>query len=92
MGGLELTIPLMIGPAASVIVEAAKRVPAVPFDGRTRASIALALLVVSLTARAGIAWLNGDLGGLDWNTELRILLDAVLAALAAAGGYSLVKR
>lgn len=92
MGGLELALPLIIGPAVSLVVEAAKRAPAVPFSGKSRAGVALALLVVSLGARAGLAWVNGDLGSLDWATELRILLEGVSAALVAAGGYSLVKR
>lgn len=92
MAGLEALIPLVMGPATAVVVEAAKRVPVVPFNGGSRASVAVALIVVSLGARAGLAWLNGDLSGLDWGTELRILLDAVIAALVAAGSYSLVKR
>lgn len=92
MAGLEAFIPLALGPVTAIVVEAAKRVPVVPFDGRNRASVALALVTVSLGARAGIAWLNGDLGGLDWGTELKVLIDAVIAALVAAGSYSLVKK
>lgn len=83
-------LPLLIAPAASVITEAARRVPAVPFDAATKASILAVLLAVSLVIRVAIAWVTGSLDALDWAGELRVLLDAVTAALTAAGGYALL--
>lgn len=88
---LDQLIPLVVGPVVALVVQAAKAVPVVPFDGRSRAAVALALLVVSLGARAGLAWINGELGTFAWEAELKILADAVIGALVAAGGYSLVK-
>jgi glutamine synthetase adenylyltransferase len=83
-------LPLVIAPAAATITEAAKRVPAVPFDGRTKATILAALLAVSLLLRVAIAWVTGTLDHISWADELRVLVDAIIAALTAAGGYALL--
>jgi hypothetical protein len=83
-------LPLVIAPLASVITEAAKQVPGVPFDGRTKATILAALLVVSLLLRVAIAWVTGTLDTISWADELRVLVDAITAALTAAGGYALL--
>lgn len=84
--------PLLMGPLVAGLVETAKRVPVVPFDGGSRAAIVAALVLVSLLVRVALAWVTGDLGAFAWETELRIAFDAIMAALVAAGGYSLVKR
>lgn len=83
-------VPLAIAPVASIITEAARRVPAVPFDGTTRLTILAALLVVSLVVRVAIAWAAGTLETIDWAGELRVLVDSFTAALTAAGGYALL--
>ncbi|MEB3196831.1 MAG: hypothetical protein VKP62_06465 [Candidatus Sericytochromatia bacterium] len=83
-------LPLAIAPLASLITEAARRVPAVPFDATTKASILAVLLAVSLVIRVAIAWVTGSLDSLNWAGELRVILDAVTAALTAAGGYALL--
>lgn len=84
--------PLLMGPLVAGLVETAKRVPVVPFDGGSRAAIVAALVLVSLLVRVALAWVTGDLGVFAWEAELRIAFDAIMAALVAAGGYSLVKR
>lgn len=83
-------VPLAIAPLASIITEAARRVPAVPFDGATKAGILAALLAVSLCIRVAIAWVTGTLDAVAWSDELRVLVDAITAALTAAGGYALL--
>lgn len=83
--------PLLMGPLVAGLVETAKRVPVIPFEGRGRAGIIAALVVVSLLIRVGLAWATGTLEAFAWEAELRIVFDAVVAALVAAGGYSLVK-
>lgn len=88
---IEAIYPLVMGPVVAGLVETAKRVPVIPFEGRGRAGIIAALVVVSLVVRVGLAWATGHLATFDWTTELRIAADAVMAALVAAGGYSLVK-
>lgn len=89
---VEQLIPLLTAPLVSVLVEAGKRVPVIPFDGGRRASIVLALVIVSLAVRLALAYLGGQLGAFDWQAELKILADALLSALAAAGAYSLVRK
>lgn len=84
--------PLLMGPLVAGLVETAKRVPVVPFDGGSRAAIVAALVLVSLLVRVALAWVTGDLGAFAWEAEIRIAFDAIMAALVAAGGYSLVKR
>jgi hypothetical protein len=83
-------VPLAIAPLASVITEAMRRVPAVPFDARTKAGILAVLLAVSLLLRVAIAWVTGTLDRISWADELRVLVDAITAALTAAGGYALL--
>ena len=83
-------VPLAIAPLASIITEAARRVPAVPFDGATKAGILAALLAVSLCIRVAIAWVTGTLDNMIWHDELRVLVEALTAALTAAGGYALL--
>lgn len=88
----EQLIPLLMAPAVSLLVEVAKRVPVVPFDGQRRAAVLAALVVVSLAVRVALAYVGGQLHTINWATELQIVADAVLAAFAAAGTYSLVRR
>jgi len=84
--------PLLMGPLVAGLVETAKRVPVIPFEGRGRAGIIAALVVVSLLIRVALAWATGTLEAFAWEAELRILADAVMAALTAAGAYSLVRK
>jgi hypothetical protein len=84
--------PLLMGPLVAGLVETAKRVPVIPFEGRGRAGIIAALVVVSLLIRVALAWATGTLDAFAWEAELRILADAVMAALTAAGTYSLVRK
>lgn len=83
-------VPLAIAPVASIITEAARRVPAVPFDAASKAGILAALLAISLVVRVAIAWVTGTLEAINWAGELRVLVDAFTAALTAAGGYALL--
>lgn len=95
MSALELVqhaFPLLMGPVVAGLVETAKRVPVIPFDGKSRAAIVAALVLVSLLVRVALAWATGTLEAFAWEAELRIAFDAVMAALVAAGGYSLLKR
>lgn len=83
--------PLAMGPIVALLVETAKRVPVIPV-GPHRASIIAALVVASLAVRVALAWATGGLESFAWEAELRIAIDAVMAAIVAAGGYSLIKR
>ena len=95
MNALELVqhaFPLLMGPLVAGLVETGKRVPVIPFDGGSRAGIVAALVVVSLVVRVALAWATGTLSSVDWSAELRVVFDSIMAALVAAGGYSLAKR
>lgn len=89
---LETLYPLILGPLVAGLVETAKRVPVIPFGGRGRAGIVAALVVASLALRVALAWATGQLATFDWHTELRLALEAIVAALVAAGGYSLLRK
>lgn len=89
---VQHAFPLIMGPLVAALVETGKRVPVIPFEGRGRAGIVAALVVVSLAVRVALAWATGTLEAFAWEAELRIAFDAIMAALVAAGGYSLVKR
>lgn len=95
MNALDLVqhaFPLVMGPLVAALVETGKRVPVIPFDGKSRAAIVAALVVVSLLVRVALAWATGQLEAFAWDAEIRIAFDAVMAAMVAAGGYSLLKR
>ncbi len=83
--------PLLIAPLASLLVAAAERAPAVPYEGRTKAGIVAALLVAALVVRVALAWVTGTLAAVDWQAELTIVLDALKAAGIAAGGYAIAR-
>lgn len=83
--------PLAMGPVVALLVETAKRVPVIPV-GPHRASIIAALIVASLAVRLALAWATGQLETFAWEAELRIAIDAIMAAVVAAGGYSLLKK
>lgn len=89
---LETLYPLVLGPVVAGLVETAKRVPVIPFEGRTRAAIVSALVLVSLVLRVALAWATGQLATFAWDAELRLALEAIIAALVAAGGYSLLRK
>lgn len=88
---VQHAFPLLMGPLVAGLVETAKRVPVIPFDGKSRAAIVAALVLVSLLVRVALAWATGTLESFAWEAEIRILGDAIMAALVAAGGYSLIK-
>lgn len=83
--------PLVVAPVASLAANAAEKLPVIPYQGQTKGGIILALLIASLGIRVVLASLTGTLAGIDWQAELRLVIDAVVATLAAAGGYSLVQ-
>lgn len=89
---VQHVFPLVMGPLVAGLVETAKRVPVIPFEGRGKAGIIAALVVVSLLIRVGLAWATGTLEAFAWEAELRILADAVMAAMMAAGTYSLARK
>lgn len=89
---VQAAFPLLMGPLVAGLVETAKRVPVIPFEGRHRLAIVAALVVVSLLVRVALAWATSDLASINWEAELRVVFDAVTAALVAAGGYSLLRR
>jgi len=88
---LTAVAPLVVAPVASLAANAAEKLPVIPYQGQTKAGIVLALLLASLGVRVVLASATGTLGSLDWQAELRLVVDAVVATLAAAGGYSLTK-
>jgi hypothetical protein len=83
--------PLLIAPLAAALAKAAERAPGVPYEGRSKAGIVAALTLAAIACRWALAWATGTLPGVDWAADLRLLLDALMAAGLAAGGYSLAR-
>jgi hypothetical protein len=84
-------IPLILAPAVSVITNAMERTPGIPYQAKSKTTITAALLGVSLALRFGVAAYQGQLATLDLNQDLQLFGEALMAALAAAGGYSIAK-
>ena len=84
---LAPVLPLVAGPALAVVTEAARRVPAVPFDPKTAAGMRLAVVALSLGAGAALAWLNGDLATFDWQAAGKTVWDAVIIYAAAVATH-----
>lgn len=84
---LSPVLPLVAGPALSFVTEAARRVPAVPFDPRTVAGMRVAVVALSLLAGAGLAWLDGSLITFDWSGAGKALLDAAVIYAGAVATH-----
>lgn len=85
-------IPILIAPLASAIAAGLERLPAFPYEGRTKAGIVAALLVSALLVRLAIAWVTGTVpAGPDLQADLIIILDAIKGAGLAAGGYAIAR-
>lgn len=84
--------PLVVGPLASLLTQAAKNAPAIPFAGNTRTALVLALGLVAMLCNLGIAALNGTLATFDYSALIDLTASTVTAVLVAAGGYSLLKK
>lgn len=80
-------LPVVAGPAISLVAEAARRVPIVPFDPKTAAGMRLAVLFVSTAAGFGLAYLSGTPGAFDWDTALRGLVDAAIIYAGAVATH-----
>lgn len=84
-------LPLLLAPSVSFIADAIEKTPGIPYQARSKAGITACLLGVSLAIRFSVAAYTGSLDKLDLSHDLHMFGEAVTAALAAAGGYSLVK-
>ena len=91
LGLILQAAPLFIAPLASAMTKGAEKLPAVPYVGGSRLGIIAALTVAALACRVGLAWVSGTLVGIDWEGELRLAVDAIAAALMAAGGYAIAR-
>lgn len=81
-------LPAILGPVASVTANAAEKLPVVPYEGKTIGTIVLAVFLASLTICVIVAGALGRLSG-DWQSLVRILIDAIVTTLAGCGAYSL---
>jgi len=89
--GLATTLlPAVIGPVASVVAKQAEKMPLVPYEGNTIGSIVLAVFLAALGLAVEAAGATGRLNG-DWESMLRVLVDAIVATLAGCGAYSLTQ-
>lgn len=88
---MNTILPVILAPAVSAIAHAIEHQPGIPYEGKTKAGITAALLGVSLALRFALAAYQGQLETLDLATDGRLFLESLIAALAAAGGYSLAK-
>lgn len=83
--------PVIIAPLAGLLAKGAEKAPGVPYQGASKAGIVAALTVAAVACRWALAWATGTLPGVDWAGDLRLLLDALLAAGLAAGGYAIAR-
>ena len=83
-------LPVIIGPVASVITKKAEEAPAVPFKAQTIGSIVLAVFLAALTLAIVVSGATGRLTG-DWQSLMRVLIDAIVATLCGCGAYSLTQ-
>ena len=89
-GLLGAALPILAGPVASVVTNAAEKLPVVPFKGQSVATIVLAVFLASLAICVIVAGATGRLSG-DWQSLLRILIEAIATTLAGCGAYSLTQ-
>jgi hypothetical protein len=84
-------LPLVLAPAVSTIAKGIEAAPGIPYQAKSKAGITAVLLGASIAVRFGIAAYTGQLATLDLSGDLTLFGEAFTAALAAAGGYSLIK-
>jgi hypothetical protein len=84
-------LPLVLAPSVSVIADAIEKTPVIPYQAKSKAGITACLLGVSIAVRFGLAAYTGSLDKLNVSDDLMMFAEALTAALAAAGGYSIVK-
>lgn len=84
-------LPLVLAPSVSFIADAIEKTAGIPYQAKSKAGITACLLGVSLAVRFSIAAYTGSLEKLDLSQDLQLLGEAITAALAAAGGYAIVK-
>jgi hypothetical protein len=88
---LAALAPLIVAPLAAALAKAAEKLPAIPYHGASKAGILAALTLAAVACRWALAWATGTLPGIDWAADLRLVLDALLAAGLAAGGYAIAR-
>ena len=91
LGGIIAPIlPAILGPVAATVTNAAEKLPVVPYEGKTIGTIVLAVFLASLAICVVVAGAMGRLAG-DWQSLLRILIEALVTTLAGCGAYSLTQ-
>ena len=88
---MNTVLPLVLAPAVSTIASALEAQPGIPYEAKSKAGITACLLGVSIAIRFALAAYQGDLAQLDIRDDAQLFAESVMSALAAAGGYSLVK-
>lgn len=83
-------LPAILGPFAALTANAAEKLTAVPYQGRSLATIVLAVFLSSLAICVIAAGAAGRLAG-DWQSILRLLVEAIVTTLAGCGAYSLAQ-
>jgi hypothetical protein len=88
---MNTILPLVLAPAVSTVAKGIEAAPGIPYQAKSKAGITAVLLGASIAVRFGIAAYTGQLATLDLSGDLALLGEAITTALAAAGGYSLVR-
>jgi hypothetical protein len=83
--------PLIIAPLAAALAKAAEKTPAIPYQGGSKGGIIAALTLAAVACRWALAWATGTLPGVDWQADVRLVVEALAGALMAAGGYALAR-
>jgi hypothetical protein len=83
-------LPAILGPVASLATNAAEKLPVVPYEGKTIATIVLAVFLASLAMVVIAAGATGRLTG-EWQDLVRILIEALVTTLAGCGAYSITQ-
>jgi hypothetical protein len=81
--------PFIVAGLASALAKAAEKLPAIPYQGGSKAGIIAALTLAAVASRWALAWATGTLPGIDWAADVRLIVEALAGALMAAGGYAL---
>jgi hypothetical protein len=84
--------PFIVAPLAAALAKAAEKLPAIPYQGGSKAGIVAALTVSAVACRWALAWATGTLPGVDWAADVRLVVEALAGALMAAGGYALARN
>jgi hypothetical protein len=87
---LTLALPILAGPVASAVTNAAEKLPVVPYEGKSIGTIVLAVFLASLGICVVVAGATGRLNG-DWQSLLQLLIEALATTLAGCGAYSLTQ-